>query len=75
MNMAQTGVPLPHLRAWRMARLWTQAELSQRSGVNHVTISRAENGESVSMATIRRLADALGTDAQTLVNRPPRGGK
>jgi transcriptional regulator with XRE-family HTH domain len=70
--MAQTGIAIPHLRAWRIARLMTQDRLAELSSVSHDAISRAENGGQVALATVHKLAGALGIDAQTLVNRAPK---
>lgn len=69
---AQRGIALPYLRAWRLRRLLTQAELIEKSGVSRTTVVRAESaGGSVSIANIRRLADALSLTPDELVHRDP----
>ena len=72
---AQRGLALPHLRAWRLRRLLTQAELIEKSGVSRTTVVRAESaGGSVSIVNIRRLADALGITPDELVYSEPDTG-
>ena len=73
---------LPGLRAAREARLLTQIELAERSGVNRSTISDLESGSRNALfRTIHQLAAALDVPPQTLVAvaagpaRPPRGRK
>jgi transcriptional regulator with XRE-family HTH domain len=69
---AQRGLTLPYLRAWRLRRLLTQAELIEKSGVSRTTVVRAESASgSVSIANIRRLADALGVTPDDLVYTDP----
>lgn len=66
------GRPLPYLQAWRLQRLMTQAELIQRSGLGRATVVRAERGdEIVTMANIRKLAEALGISPDELVYTDP----
>ena len=49
------------VRVWRDLRGLTQAALSAASGVNRVQIANIESGaKSGSVATLRKLADALG---------------
>ena len=57
------------LRAARELRLLTQPELSWRSGVAAVTISRLENDKSPypRPGTVRRLAEALDVDPAMLM--------
>lgn len=69
---AQRGFALPHLQAWRLHRFMTQADLIARSGVSRATIVRAERGdEVVSVANIKKLADALGVTPEQLVYDEP----
>lgn len=59
---------LPRLRAVRIARALSQAELAQRSGVSRVSITRLESGEvDARFATIRKLAEALGVEPRELM--------
>lgn len=47
----------------RLARGWSGAELSRRSGVSDSTLSRAERGVGEQgIGTVIRLLDALGCD-------------
>jgi transcriptional regulator with XRE-family HTH domain len=60
------GVVLPRLREWRVKRLLTQDELARAAGVTRGTIIRAEKGEIVGYANVRKLAEALKVDADQL---------
>ncbi len=67
------------LREARERALLTQEELATRSGVTVSTISRVETGaQAARISTLRKLAAALGVDAETLIDweRPgPETGK
>jgi len=67
------------LREARERALLTQQELAARSGVTVSTISRVESGQQAArIGTLRKLAEALGRDAETLIDweRPgPERGK
>lgn len=66
------GKPLPHLRAWRLARLMGQSELARAAGVTKGTMARAERGdEVVSFQNIRKIAEALGISPDELLNHEP----
>ncbi len=68
------GRPLPHLKAWRMARLMGQADLARRTGLAKSTLARAERGdEVVSFANIHKIAEALAISADELLAQPPEG--
>ena len=55
------------LRVWRELRGLTQAALAASSGVNRVQIANIESGaKSGSVATLRKLADALGVGLDDL---------
>lgn len=55
------------LKRARLARLWTQEQLSEQSGVSVATISRLERKpDAVRSGTVRRLAEALGVEPETL---------
>lgn len=59
------------LREWRLAKVMTQEELAQKSGVGEVTISRIETGQhEARISTVRKLATALGIEPQQLVAGP-----
>ena len=56
------------LKEWRERRLLTQRELAERIGVTTGTINRIERGvHQPRLATVRRLAEALGVDPDDLV--------
>lgn len=56
------------MRAAREARGWSQVELAERSGVSHSGINSIEKDKgSPTMATLRKLADALGVDVAQLI--------
>ncbi len=65
------GISLPALRAWRRARLLTQAELARRARVARETVSAAERGQPVKITTAARLARALGVERPALVEGMP----
>ena len=55
------------VRVWRELRGLTQAALATWSGVNRVQIANIESGaKSGSVATLRKLADALGVGLDDL---------
>lgn len=57
----------PWLRAQRVARGWSQAELAERIGVRAPHLSKVEGGErSLPPACFEPLAEALGQDADVL---------
>lgn len=56
------------VRVYRELRGLTQVQLAERSGVNRVQIADIEAGRSTgSVATIRKLAEALGVTIDNLV--------
>jgi transcriptional regulator with XRE-family HTH domain len=73
-SAAMTPISL-RLRELRTAKGWTQQELAERSGVPQYTISRLESGEpeSVNLAHLEQLADALEVDAGYLILHTRRG--
>lgn len=64
------GRPLPHLRAWRIRRAFSQGELANAAGVARGTIARAERGGAVSFPNIRHLAAALNVSVEQLDEVP-----
>ena len=59
---------IPNLRAIRLGRLMTQADLAGASGLTKATISRLETGATKArISTIRGLAKALKVDPAELL--------
>lgn len=68
------GLPLPHLRAWRVKKLIGQSELADRAGLARATVTRAERGDAVvSFVNIRKLAGVLGISPDDLLSEPGSG--
>jgi transcriptional regulator with XRE-family HTH domain len=62
------------LREWRLAKVMTQEELAQRSGLTETTISRIESSRSEArISTVRKLAEALEISPQELIAGPAEG--
>lgn len=61
------GIEVPNLKELRLAKKWSQAELSRRSGVNSITILRAERGGSIRRSNAQKLIHALGMNG----DQPP----
>ena len=58
---------LPGLRARRLAAVLTQEDLARRAGVAEGTVVAAEQGKTVRISTVRKLAEALGVTPQALL--------
>jgi transcriptional regulator with XRE-family HTH domain len=59
------------VRAIRLEKLWSQAELAERAGVTIATLSRLERGhQRPHFTTLAKLAKALGVSRHDLVDRP-----
>lgn len=71
MPVSRNSVLLPHLRAWRVKALMTQAQLAKAAGVDTWTVGRAEAGKSVAPLTVERLARALGISSKDLIAKEP----
>ncbi|NIU03747.1 MAG: helix-turn-helix domain-containing protein [Gammaproteobacteria bacterium] len=56
------------LRRARLAKPWTQSELSEASGVPSSTVCRIEQGNTPSIRSLRRLAETLGCDVLWLAH-------
>jgi transcriptional regulator with XRE-family HTH domain len=62
------NMDLPNLRAVRLHRLLTQADLAKLVGMTTASISRLETGNSrARISTVRRLAAALNVRADELL--------
>lgn len=57
------------LTTLRRGKDLSQSELARRAGIARVTVNRLENGQAdaVTFATINRIAEALGIDADAFV--------
>ena len=66
-----TTVTTPSLRYWRTKAALEQAELAARAGVGAMSVRRGEAGRSLQLATIRKLAEALGVTPAQLQAQPP----
>lgn len=47
------------IRAARKARGWSQTDLAERARISRPTVARVERGDSVSSATLLKIASAL----------------
>ncbi len=75
-NLTTFGASLPvignQIRKWRLEKKVTQAELEQRSGLSHNTVSRIECGAvSPRIDTVERIAQALGLSVEELQFQKP----
>lgn len=61
------GVPVPNLRELRLAKNWSQVVLAEKSGVNKITVARAEKGGSIRKKNAVKLLHALGMNG----DQPP----
>jgi transcriptional regulator with XRE-family HTH domain len=60
------------LRAWRVDRLISQDELCAKTGIAKSTLSKLENARNeANLATVGKIADALGLTRQQLVYEAP----
>ena len=57
----------------RIKRGFSQYKLAERAGMQQPTIARLEGGQTASLRTLRRVADALGADVK--VSLVPRQAK
>jgi DNA-binding XRE family transcriptional regulator len=62
---------LPHLKAWRVYRLLSQAKLAETAGVGEMTIVRLERRGEANEITIYKLAKALGITVQQILEEGP----
>jgi len=61
---------LPGLRAFRLRRLLTQADLASRVNMTPASISRIETGATKArISTVRRIAEALDADPGDLLSK------
>ena len=65
------GLPLPHLKAWRIKKFMGQSELADKAGLARATLTRAEQGDQVvSFVNIRKLAEVLEISPDDLLSDP-----
>jgi transcriptional regulator with XRE-family HTH domain len=60
------GLVLANLKTLRLRSLLTQRELADKAGVSRGTVVRIEDGQPANVATVRKLAEALGVTAGDL---------
>lgn len=65
------------LKAWRIRRTLSQAELAEQSGISKPSIVALEKADhrTPHPRTVRRLATALEIEPQELYRNPPSGGE
>lgn len=61
---------LLYLRDWRRARFLSQEELAHKAGVSRPTLVRAERGDLIYGASVRRIAAALHVQPERLLEPP-----
>ena len=64
-------VLVPSLRYWRSQRALRQIELAERAGLGVMSVHRGESGQPLQLATVRKLAEALGITPAQLQAQPP----
>ena len=65
------GSPTNHVRAWREAKYWTEAELADRMGVDEDYVRGLEVGDiPISPKVLARVAEAFGVQPGRLRNAP-----
>ena len=62
-----------YVREWRADRLLTQSELAKKAGITRETVVNAEAGKPLRLATVRKLAKALGIEESALFRAPQEG--
>lgn len=62
------GVTVPGLREVRRRKLWSQQQTADAANVARATITRGERGGPISMENVRKLATALGVEAEELLS-------
>jgi transcriptional regulator with XRE-family HTH domain len=67
----RSDIVIRDLRAWRIDRGMTQAQLAQLAGIGRATVARAETGEGVGVRTPAKIAKALGITVQELLHTTP----
>lgn len=60
MAPSATSVSVPSLCYWRTQAALSHSELAEKAGVHRRSVHRGENGEPLLLASVRRLAEALG---------------
>lgn len=51
-----------NLDQWRKACGWSKKEMARRADMDFNTLNKAFNGESVSMRTVKKLAEAISKE-------------
>lgn len=62
-----------YLEEWRIAKLWSQAQLAKKAGLNQAAISRIESGQLKTgrLSSIKKIAEALGVKPEQVVEFEP----
>jgi len=58
--------PTPHLERYRKWRAYSRADLAKAADVSERTIFAAERGQSISLRSLRKLAEALDVEPSDL---------
>ena len=69
-QVREIGVMTPGLQAQRGKQLLTQTELAAKAGVSRATVANAERGARVGLASVEKLAKALGVNIDVLTAAP-----
>ncbi len=70
--MPFNGVQVPGLKTARLRKALTQAQLAKGAGLAMSTVARLETGAPAAPGTLRKLADALGVEPDTLMEEGPK---
>lgn len=70
MTTTVEAVPtVPHLKRYREWRAYSRADLAKRADLSERTIFGAEHGASISLRSLRKLADALEVEPNDLTGQ------
>ena len=69
MRKATYKIDRQSVKAEMAKREWSQENLSHESGVAYVTISAALNGKTVLKDTVNKIANALGVEMESILEK------
>ena len=76
MNKVSSAIIGQSLRALRTSKGWTVAKIAKRSGLSLAQLNDIENGSTrAPIATLQRVANAIGTDLGRVVRDLARGNE